>query len=195
MSIERDNPGENAWQLLTTRATNWEWSPSDHEGLTQAEVAGMLAGLDRTAYYAGMLCLAERWDCLKPTVALLRDFAIELASEEQWDMPTGPKPLTNLVYCAIFEMTGPSFMCPTCDGLGRIERPGATRRVCTLCEGSGRIPRTQRSRAELVGVTERSWHRVWKGRYMGVHGELNNWVSDARTHLARKLGQRRRVSA
>lgn len=192
---DREARQTNAWLLLTARAAQWEWMPADHEGLTQSEVAGMLAGLERRAYYSGLLCLAERWDCLRTTRRLLCDYALELSIVEEWNLTRGPRPVFDLVHLALLEMTGPSMPCPICGGSGSLERPGSARRSCEQCEGSGRIPRTQRSRAELVGVHEGNWRRIWRDRYRGVYGELQNWVSDASSHLARALSARRRVSA
>lgn len=183
-----------AWLLLSTRAAQWDWSPADHEGLTQAEVAGMLAGLERRAYYAGLLCLAEQWTCLRRVQGNLYHYAIELAGDEEWDLRRGPRPLLDLVHLALLEMTGPTMQCLACDGQGKLDRPGSGRRSCDLCEGSGRIPRTQKSRAELIQVDERNWRRVWRDRYRGVYGGLQNWVSDASSHLARKLSQRRQMT-
>lgn len=205
----RESRESRAWALLTARAASLERAGRAHGGLSQAEVAGMLAGLYQRAFEAGMLCEAGEWTYLSRVSDSLLRATLWLATREEWNLPRGPGQLRDLVDLALLEATGPTLPCTECGGTGRVSAGGdfevvrlaergdfrVLHRACDLCEGSGRIPRTQRSRADLISIGEVQWHRIWKTRYRGVYSELNNWVSDARRHLARALRERHRVPA
>lgn len=189
---DQERKQSQAWSMLTTRAQQYERAPGGHEGLTPAEVAGMLAGLEQRAFCAGMLCEAGEWSYLSRVGRSLYLYALELATQERWNLPRGPGQIADLVHLALLEATGPTVPCMVCGGSGCTAPEGnPARRSCDVCEGSGRVPRTQRSRAELIGISEAQWFAVWKNRYRGVYSELNNWTSDARTFLARQLRARR----
>ncbi len=184
----REQRRTRAWLMLNARASNWEWSPAAHGGLTQAQVAAMLNGLEAHEELAGRLCIAEQWQYVDAVGDLLYRYADHLADVEDWNLPSGTGQVRKLVTLALLEATGGTIDCRECGGVGRIELPGGLdRAVCEPCEGTGRLPRTHRSRAELVGISERQWHGVWKSRYRAVFGELRRWWQAAQDHVDRAL--------
>lgn len=59
---------------------------------------------------------------------------------------------------------------------------------CSLCRGRGRYLLTDQARAESIGVSDRTWRRVWRDRYALVLSEAQRWERLAMAHVRRRLG-------
>lgn len=184
---DRPDRRSRAWALLTARAQQYVRVPGSFGSLKPADVAAMLTGLDDESYAAALLCKTGNWGRLEEVERNLYDATEKLARLEKWSLPGGLDQLQVLVHLALLEATGPSVVCTACVGTGRCEDAGGKERGCELCEGRGRLPKTQRTRADLVGVSDRHWRRVWRDRYNQVDQVLQNWLNDADRHLKAAL--------
>lgn len=177
--------------MLTARAQNYEWAPSDHDGLSQDKVAAALSGLFDPQLSSGLLCLAGMFDKRNRVRHMLWRAAYRISVREKWDLPRGPGPIEELVDLALFEATGPSVPCNVCDGSGINPHPWKMleRRSCSHCEGRGRLPKLEMTRAEIIGVGKANWYKTWMARYAAVYGRLNEWVQGADEYLRVRLNR------
>lgn len=131
-------------------------------GLTRAELAGMLAGLNRDvvnyalAKYAGDE--VAYWDL----VFAVRVYAASVAVKEDWEIVRGRPTVYNLSAIAVFEAVNPN-RCGTCRGSG-FERA----KVCRTCSGQTIARYGHAVIADLVGLSETTFRRVWYSRYCSL---------------------------
>lgn len=187
--IDRELRETIAWSMLTTRAQSYEWLPSAHGGMSQAQVAGALHGLAADPYLAGLLCEAGHIEIWPRVFRRLYREADKFATREEWNLPRGPRQVKLVVLLALVEAIYPSVICPQCRGEGVSPNPWKVddRRACNLCDGRGRVPKTERSRADIIEVDKSNWHRIWRPRYGAVWQVLQDWRQEAKDHVAARL--------
>jgi hypothetical protein len=175
--------------MLTARALQYERAPGGHGSLRPADVAAMLAGLERRRFLAGLLVEAGDWSCLRELERHLFLAAVTLATEQHWSLPRGPGVLRSLGHLALWESTAAGTPCPACGGHGSYQPdPSSPHRVaCEDCRGTGRRPLADYRRAELIAVSPSNWTRLWASRYESIYGTFLGWADDARHHLRRQL--------
>lgn len=193
-----------AWAMLTARSPNMKRVSCGYGETTKEDIAASLSGLYEDAMLMGMFYECGDGKALVRLERRLWQRVIGMAQAERWKLPTGEFVTRRLVGLALYEAMDP-LICPECNGKGSTtfdlrhnpglilspyysqlsEREGRLR--CAACQGSGKVKLSGRKRADLAGINKDTWIRYWSSRYEAVLTLTRDWLSDARSHLARQL--------
>lgn len=130
--------------------------------LTRAELAGMLAGLHRDAVNFALAKYAGDESAYWDFLFSVRVYAAGLACREGWEIVRGRPTVYNLSAIAVAE-TALSNRCGTCKGSG-FERT----KVCRTCSGHTLARLGHATIAELAGLSETTFRRLWYSRYCSL---------------------------
>ena len=197
------NPSE-AWALLTIRSKAFAMSSKGHGATTTADVAALLAGLDRHPFLMGMAAECGDMNALRQIEWVLWVRAKTLADAEDWDPPHGEFTVRRMVGVALLEAIDDR-RCPACNGQGIVaftlgDNPalmfsssfapinGMTGRVqCSVCVGECHIRLSGRMKARLAGINKDTWTRIWARRYEPIFTLANGWREQAKQYLAARV--------
>lgn len=193
-----------AWSMLTVRSVAMERMARGHNAMTKEDVAAMLSGLDRNQMLMGMAYECHDMEALLDLERRLWQIVIGMAQAEHWKLPEGEFVTRRMAALALYEAMEP-LICWQCNGKGsttfQLHREPALmlspyfsqmnqyegRIRCAGCQGSGKVKLSGRKRADLAGINKDTWIRYWSSRYEAVYALTREWLSDARSHLARQL--------
>lgn len=193
-----------AWAMLTARSAAFPRSPGGHNSLSREDVEAMLCGLARNAFLMGMAYECHDLKALEDLERRLWQIVIGMSQAEQWKLPKGEFVTRRLAALALYESMDP-LICPQCNGKGTTtfelrREPGLMmsqyysqlnehegRIRCQACQGSGKVKLSARKRADLAGINKDTWPRYWASRYEAVFALTREWLTEARSHLAREL--------
>jgi hypothetical protein len=197
------NPSE-AWALLTIRSKNFEMQSKGHGSTSSADVAALLAGLDREPFLMGLAAECADIGALQQVELVLWARANTISDREDWDAPRGYFTVRRMVGVALYEAME-DHRCYGCNGTGSMafqlrDHPGmmmaptfeaisptAGKVRCVCCQGSGVIRLSGRKRAELAGINKDTWTRLWGRRYESIFNIARDWRQSAKNHLASRV--------
>lgn len=196
------NPSE-AWVLLTIRSKSFAAIPGGHGGTTAADVAALLAGLDREPFLMGMAADLGDYDALRQIELVLWERARHIGERENWDPPRGEFTVRRMVGVALLEAVDDP-RCSVCNGGAEMtfaladypgmilaptyrqisESSGAVR--CPACV-AGKVRLSGRKKADLAGINKDMWTRIWGKRYEPIYQIANGWRETARRYLQDRI--------
>lgn len=197
------NPTQ-AWALLTARSPSMDRISAGHAALKPSDIAGMLGGLYREAFWIGMVYACADSRALADLERNLWVRVMDMADRGSWEFTHGQMSCRRLAGLALYE-TVDDRTCPVCNGKGTTtfsldEIPGLVfspyyerlneyegRIRCMGCQSSGKVKLSGRKRADLAGIGKDAWSRVWCKRYEPVYALAVGWLGDANRHLAKRL--------
>jgi ribosomal protein L40E len=155
-----------------------------HARLDAMDVAGALGmgGLDWRAYKFGLLKYCGDHLSLRPLDDAMRVAIAEQSRAGRWNLTA--EQISGLASLAIIENLHDR-ICDRCNGSGTVAA-----KECDKCHGTGKLPMSERRRAEIVGVPESSWRRLWKPRAAWAYAVVQQWDADVTAHLSRQFGSR-----
>ena len=197
------NPSE-AWSLLALRTVQLARQSSGHGALRSADIAGMLAGLEREPFLMGMAAELGDKGALFQLELCLWTRGNTIAEKENWDPPQGEFTVRRMAALALYDVIDER-RCMQCNGKGHETfslsehpalvlastfeslngREGTVR--CRACQGSTQMRLSGRKRADLAGINKDMWTRTWSKRYEPIFRIANDWRESARSYLARRL--------
>lgn len=150
--------------------------------LTQADVKVALGGLPDRPFHFGMAAFLGDTTSRRRVEAYLHADMLEHAEAGDWiRSERDSMTVSRLSDLMLFEVLAARsrnedaagqdkdpqgsarVRCPECNGRGTAARSALA--PCEVCGGGGTFLLTEARRAQAVLVTERAWHRRWKGRY------------------------------
>ena len=156
--------------------------------IVPADALAAMSGADKL----GSLLAARLWmldtsaDAQIERLAYLR--AIELAVSGKWRIPKGREYVRRMTRLAIRELTDPE-RCPACQGsCQQWNADKLEAQPCSHCGGTGRVRMNDSKRAAAVEMDPSRWSRVWRTRYESIHAAIDNAVTEAINHAAKRLG-------
>lgn len=192
------NPSE-AWTLLTIRSASFSRIPGGHGGVTSADIAALLGGLDREPFLMGMAADLGDYNSLRQIELVLWERARQIGERENWDPPRGEFTVRRMAAVALYEAINDP-RCYVCNGSAEMtvaltEYPGMIlaptyREInetlcavrCPACV-AGKVRLSGRKKADLAGINKDMWTRVWGRRYEPVFQVANGWLETARKYL------------
>ena len=196
------NPSE-AWALLTLRSKSFGRTPGGHGATTTADIAALLAGLDREPFLMGMAADLGDYGALRQIELVLWERARHIGDRENWDPPRGEFTVRRMAALALYEAIGDT-RCYVCNGTSEMavalaEYPGmilapSFRPItagscvvrCPACV-AGKIRMSARTKAGLAGIHKDMWTRTWAKRYEPLFRIANGWRETARQYLAARI--------
>lgn len=130
--------------------------------LSKAELAGLLAGLDKPAMNLALAKYALDINAERNLIAHVQVRAVGIAVRENWLIIKGRPTVVNMSALAVFESVRPN-RCGRCSGRGFVAH-----RLCSNCNGSGFKALSGRKVAEIIGVEDNDYKRKWRQRYQGL---------------------------
>jgi len=159
---------------------------SSVQGLTEADAAMALAGLDRGPYLLARVKFSLDDSSRYPLENQLWSEMCGVATRKRWKVPVGREFLRGLSRMAVNEAVSPC-KCSRCSGRGSIYPRGAAARVCNVCLGTGRGCVSGSARAKAAGVDKSNWSRVWGKRYELFLSRLDGWERVMLAHVQMRL--------
>lgn len=196
------NPSE-AWTLLTIRSMAFAPSSKGHGAITTADIAALLAGLDREPFLMGMAADLGDYDALRQIELVLWERARHIGERENWDPPQGHFTVRRMAAVALYEAINDT-RCYVCNGTSEMavaltEYPGMVlapsfRAInaescvvrCPACV-AGKVRISNRKKADLAGINKDVWTRIWAKRYEPIFQIANGWRHTAAQYLAHRI--------
>jgi hypothetical protein len=162
-----------------------ERSSCAHGQLTNVEIAGVLAGIPRTAQLFALYRYCGDGSVRDELARYAYLRSITVAKDCNWDIPRGfsfVKALTRLGMLESIDLP----ICKCC--LGRQFVFFDAKIVeCPICNGTGRLNMSNRDRFEYAGINRDMWYRKWMDRYALILRELVIWSVDLDNAIVAKL--------
>lgn len=155
-------------------------------GLSEADAAMALAGLDRGPYLLARVKYALDSSSRYPLENQLWGEMCGIATRKKWLIPAGHELLRRMSRMAIEEVVHPA-QCPKCGGRGTVYPKGGAARLCSACIGTGRGRVSDRSRAAGADIPKTSWFRIWAPRYELMLAKLDRWDRVAHAHVRQRM--------
>jgi hypothetical protein len=127
--------------------------------LSRSELAGLLSGLDGLAMNLALAKYMADHAAERMLIAQVREWAAGVAVREHWQVVRGRPTVCNMAALAVLDVVRPNRCCK-CEGRGM-----AVNKVCKYCEGSGLKPLSGRKIAEVMGIDEATYRKLWRARY------------------------------
>lgn len=172
---------------------------SSDDGLTRAEIAGLLSGMDYLTMHFALAKYACDEVSIAITVSNVRAWLVGVAVFERWHV-RDKAVIDNIGSVAVYEAVKPN-ACAKCNGTGIIGGPAkrydfkagmwrgvggvAKQRKCARCDGTGYGYLSGRQVSDAIGIDECNYRRTWRHRYDRAIGRLNDVDNDVRCCLSR----------
>lgn len=130
--------------------------------LSKAELAGLLAGMSKTAVNLFMAKYMLDADSERMLIAHVRVWSAGQAVEHKWKVVKGRPTVSNMAALAVFETIRPN-RCERCGGRGLLSV-----KVCPVCDGTGYRYLSERRIAEAIGIDKSIYRKLWRDRYTDI---------------------------
>jgi hypothetical protein len=129
--------------------------------LSKVELAGLLAGLSNHEMNLALAKYGVDEDASRRLLVGVSLHVLELAYKEDWSHKDN-RIFVAMAKLAINEIISEN-LCPNCNGVGIVKI-----KVCNVCNGTRHKVMSGRKKANIIGVTQVQWTRMWSSRYEDV---------------------------
>jgi len=139
---------------------------------TQVLIAGCMSGCDPVAYALLRYHLFREKDYYSDVYAAGLNHLGRVAVQQEWQIEKMSKGrLSRLIDLGLLELVSDT-VCKCCKGVG-YKTIDNERRKCPRCRGTGQKGMSERKKARLANIDQKSWFSVWQSRY-NMH--VYNWL-------------------
>ena len=171
---------------LNAKSQDFTGLPPGYGGITPADIAGSMAGLDRGSQLVLMARYCQYPGLERELMYRLWNYAVDVSIEFGWPKPPkGQELLRKLSRLAVLENVYP-LPCRRCSGKKRVMRREGYAIICPRCTGGGTHTLNNRERCEITGLTYYQW-RQWQSRYKVLSNAINYWDNDGLKHVKNQL--------